>query len=347
MLDIGEESLTATESIGEGGLFTVENVTSTGNITTTGNLTNILPSGENAIITLPAGTSPAEASPVPGVSYGAVFLETDADHLLLQPVSSDTFNIVWELFGGLGYRLVDVETIVAGGERKYMGIFREEGNIGHGSWRNADWNSFREKFDGFRDNGVEIIDFEPWTTSDGQQSRYAGAFLQSSDRHSILVPGVDSLEHFHFLGLQLINNGYGLVDYEQWFDEDGIERYGGIFRQGAGGQLLLSGISWFNLEDRRNELSNMRLIDLEIDPQTSASTNNEFSGVFMATTESAGQEAETITQGAGQEAETITQGAGQEVEIGLDWAGLEQMANSLKAQGLQLIDVEVYYPPVT
>ena len=98
----------------------------------------------------------------------------------LRNLSGDQFHERWTHYRDRGYRLVDQETWVDDGERRYAGVWVEnrEG-FGWASYRGVTSAEFSEKFDRYRDRGYLPIDVEVYPFGGGY--RYGAIWVENRE----------------------------------------------------------------------------------------------------------------------------------------------------------------------
>jgi CubicO group peptidase (beta-lactamase class C family) len=185
------------------------------------------------------------------------------------------FTTTWSQWSNEGYRLIDLDTTVRGGVRRYTGVY-QPGSGGYALWAGVDWNSFVSKWSELSSQGLRLVDFE--TYLEGGQRVYTGVYLPGTDGYALWV-GVD-WNNFVAKWQELSGQGLRLVDIEVW-EDGGQLRYGGVFRAGTDGYALWVGDSWNGFSKKWMELSavGLRLVDLE--PYTFQGARL-YAGVFRA-----------------------------------------------------------------
>lgn len=108
-----------------------------------------------------------------------VWRQRNLSQKLVPPVNQKTFLREWERLEKEGYRLIDIETFVDKGERKYIGVFHA-GTLESRLWLDdVDWNSFLTIYNGLKEQGFRLIDFEVYYNAK-KQKRFIGVWLAGS-----------------------------------------------------------------------------------------------------------------------------------------------------------------------
>jgi hypothetical protein len=115
----------------------------------------------------------------------------------------------WQELGRYNLRLIDIETYVAGGVRRYAGVWRG-GAGGHYLWAGVSWNDFVNKWKELGPKGLRLIDIERYETSAG--TKYIGVWHSGTDGY-YLWAGAD-WENFRSKWYQLAQSQLRLVDVE-------------------------------------------------------------------------------------------------------------------------------------
>ena len=144
------------------------------------------------------------------------------------------FHARWLELKGQGYRLVDQETYVVGGSRRYAGVFvQNKEGLAWASYRNATSAEFSAKFDEYRDAGYLPVDVEVYPTGSGL--RYAAAWVKNVEGLAWkLRRGLTSSEYSAAFDSYKAQ-GLRSVDVESVKTSDG-QRYAGIWIKNVGGR---------------------------------------------------------------------------------------------------------------
>ena len=187
--------------------------------------------------------------------YIGVWREGTDGHYLWAGVDWDGFITKWqELSPNL--RLIDIETYIENGIRKYNGVWRE-GTDGHYLWAGVEWDGFVTKWQELSPS-LRLVDVE--TYIENGIRKYIGVWREGTDGH-YLWAGVD-WDHFVAKWQELSPN-LRLIDVET-YEENGTRKYIGIWREGTDAYALWGGADWDDFVAKWQEFSpNMRLIDVE------------------------------------------------------------------------------------
>lgn len=152
----------------------------------------------------------------------------------------------------------------------------QEGSDPYYLWVGADWQSFTTKWKELADQGLRLVDIEPFT-QDGSRL-YAGVWRAGNDGH-FLWKAAD-WKSFTDKWKELGEKNLRLIDVET-FVEDGKRGYLGVWREGSDGFFLWAAPSWKAFTDKWKELSDkgQRLIDIEGYAEGGAT---HYLGVFRA-----------------------------------------------------------------
>jgi hypothetical protein len=130
----------------------------------------------------------------------------------------------WEEQSQLGYRLVDLETYLVGGQRRWAGLF----NLDVGQFKMVlDYRTddFRNKQEELRQQGYQLIDIETYTM-DGQ--RYWAGVWNDGRPDSLLDLNL-STTAFGALRTQRETAGWRLRDIEAYIISNQLRRWAGIW----------------------------------------------------------------------------------------------------------------------
>jgi hypothetical protein len=155
-----------------------------------------------------------------------------------------------------GYRLVNVETYVESGVRKYAVVFHE-GSDAHFMFV-GDYSSFTSKFAELSSAGLRLADVEPYLDIDGI-IKYIAVFRSGNDAHFLYV--ADPNTFFQKNG-ELTAAGLELTVFKSVKDALGRQFYVGVFRTLNGSQYLLPGgqdLGTFVTKYKQLAASNFRL----------------------------------------------------------------------------------------
>ena len=230
----------------------------------------------------------------------------------IEEATATDFSTAWT-YDLIPSRLTDFEAHLAAGNRYFTGLFRPEGGAETRLWVVDDWNSFRDQWNLYTDNGLAPIDIDVYTSQDGA-AYYSEVFKQGSDAH-LLVPPAEWWQ-FTFLWDQLSDQNWRLVDIESHI-EDGKTLFSGAFRAGGGGYGFFAHETLGELYDTQNDMRSLgrELIDFEV--IDTASGNRLYSGAFL------------------------TSSGNYRLEYGEAWDNFEQTIASMRNEGYELVDLEV------
>lgn len=196
-------------------------------------------------------------------------------------------------------------------ETGYTGVWRS-GTGRYGLWVNADWDSFRNKWQDWSASGLRLHDIQVRRTRRG--NRYSGVFLPGTGGHGLWA-NVDWTS-FRNKWQQWSGQGLRLVDMNI-HRVNGQNRYSGAFLPGSGPYGLWVNTSWDSFRDKWQEWSRrgMRLVDINV---MNVNGQNRYSGVFVA--------------GSG----------GYALWANASWASFRAKWKELSDQGLRLVDINLH-----
>ena len=117
-----------------------------------------------------------------------------------------------------GMQLVDLETHLECGVRKYVGVFKQ-GTTQQAMLTDMTWQNFTNLFGGFHAWNWHLIDFE--TYKDGSQRRWAGVWEVGSKGEWIhLLPRAEFEKLREKLALENPKKPKQLVDFESYRDPE-------------------------------------------------------------------------------------------------------------------------------
>jgi hypothetical protein len=158
--------------------------------------------------------------------------------------------------------------------RGYAGVWRE-GTGRYGLWVNAEWESFRNKWEEWSNQGLRLHDIH--VQRRGSKTLYSGVFLPGSGAYGLWA-NVE-WESFKAKWQELSNQGLRLVDFH--VHRDGNQnRYSGVFLPGSGAYGLWANVEWESFEAKWKEWNNqgLRLVDLHVHH---VGNQTRYSGVFL------------------------------------------------------------------
>jgi hypothetical protein len=178
--------------------------------------------------------------------FNGVFRPGTFGHYLFSGFTWSQLTAKWDELSKQGYRLVNVETYVEGGVRKYAVVFHE-GSDGYYLW-NADWNSFTAKWNELS-GSMRLVDVEPYLDTDGVV-KYIGVWRSGSGGHYLWTANWSGFtsKYNELTGLQL-------TVFKTVTDNSGARSYVGVWRDKGSAQYLWSGVDKENFLAKNNELA--------------------------------------------------------------------------------------------
>lgn len=243
-------------------------------------------------------------------AYAGVFRGGTDGHYLWVGATWPSFVAKWQQLSNQGLRLIDFETDVVAGARRFTGVWRA-GNDAHYLWVGVTWPSFVQKWSELSRAGLRLIDLETYV--DGGVRRYAGVWRSGTDGHYLWV-GVD-WQGFVAKWQELSGQGLRLIDFEAYQDGPAL-KFAGVFRAGSDGHYLWVA-NWTSFVQKWNELSaaGLRLIDFET---FVTGGQRLYAGVFRAGSDAHG------------------------LWVSADWENFVARWHSWSNAGLRLDDIERY-----
>ena len=160
------------------------------------------------------------------IRWDGVFRKGTGANAMWRGFSRDGFNEKWKEQTQSDYeanRLVDVETYMKNGERKWAGLFRP-GSGPHALFRYYNTSDFGDKRDEMAEEGLKLIDIEAFE-HDGEL-RWAGVWIEGED--GILNRNRETKE-FSNLRDQWRSAGWKLIDVERYEKPGFGTRWAGIW----------------------------------------------------------------------------------------------------------------------
>jgi hypothetical protein len=157
----------------------------------------------------------------------------------------------------------------------YCGVWRA-GNDAHYLWVNADWNSFRTKWQELSQNGLRLVDF--YERPVGNTVRYSGVWRAGNDAHYLWVNA--DWNSFRAKWQELAQQGLRLTRISVR-SEGGTLRYSGVWRAGNDAYYLWVNADWNSFRTKWQELSQqgLRLVDFH---QVAVGNETRYFGVWRA-----------------------------------------------------------------
>jgi len=162
-------------------------------------------------------------------------------------MTSSLFNERWNEYNDAGYRLIDQESYVLGGDRYYAGIWIE--NLEEHAWasyRNLTSSQFSDYFELFKDTHA-LIDFEAYPM--GDSIRYAGAWVENTGNTEWLLRR-DLTDAEFSADFSAYKELYRIHDVES-YQVAGEQRYAAIWIRNTNGRKWLE-IRDMDAKDYRN-----------------------------------------------------------------------------------------------
>jgi hypothetical protein len=210
------------------------------------------------------------------------------------------------------FRLLEVDSYVENGKRKFTGLFRHGGGPEQGLSLLKDWNAFVAHRDQLAAQGLRLVDVTAW--NDGVSDNFIGVFLPGTGNQQT----INTSNWVAFAGTvaSFAAQGLRLVDVETYLNGGGVRQYVGVFQPGSGSQELVRSLNWtqFKLDWSARSALGLRLVDVDTEVVSGV---RQYIGVFR--------------QGSG--------GYGMELHTG--YQRFFQGAERINALGLRLVDVHV------
>jgi len=176
--------------------------------------------------------------------YQSFWVEGRATSLHTAALSLARFKATGQKLAETGHVLIDVETAVRDGQRRYAGLWTLgsgstifEGPIGAIPMREAMQRRSAQ--------GLRLVDFETFETASGRR-QYLGVWRPGTGEQVLTAPM--SQQAFVARGQQFVQQGMRLRDVEVE-NRDGRLMYSGLFRSGAGLNLLTPPMSMAQFRD--------------------------------------------------------------------------------------------------
>lgn len=193
----------------------------------------------------------------------------------------------------------------------YAGVWRA-GTGPYALWVNANWTSFRDKWQQWSGQGLRLHDIHVRTS--GSSTYYSGVYRPGSGSYGLWA-NVDWTS-FRNKWQQWSGQGLRLVDMN--INRSGSQtRYSGVFQQGGGAYGLWVNADWTSFRNKWQQWSGqgLRLVDLDV---SRVGNSTRYSGVFLA--------------GSG----------GHALWANASWASFVSKWSQLSAQGLRLVDINLH-----
>ena len=193
----------------------------------------------------------------------------------------------------------------------YAGVWRA-GTGAYALWVNADWTSFRDKWQTWSGQGLRLHDIHVRTSGTG--TYYSGVYRPGGGAYGLWA-NVDWTS-FRDKWQEWSGQGLRLVDMN--IHRSGSQtRYSGVYQQGGGGYGLWVNADWTSFRNKWQEWSGqgLRLVDLDV---SRVGNDTRYSGVFLG--------------GSG----------GHALWANASWASFVAKWSELSGQGLRLVDLSIH-----
>lgn len=208
-------------------------------------------------------------------------------------------------------RLVDLDTYVEGGKRKWIGVW-EAGTYANEFSADLDLQSFKQLADERHKQNLRLVDLETYV--DGNQRKWAGVWRAGTDANYFSI-GLD-LAAFKTIAAERHAKNLRLIDIET-YTAGGTRQWAGVWRTGTYSNYFSVGLDLQELQQLAGERhgKNLRLVDLE--PYTDGTTQ-KWAGLWRS-----GTDANYFT-------------------VGKYLDSLLPLAEKRHGDGLRMVDIEVY-----
>lgn len=202
--------------------------------------------------------------------YAAIFqFNTDKrGWASLRDLTHEQFSQEWENYKNKSYRLIDQESYMLNGQRRYAGVWVEnKENFGWVSYRNVDSTEFSDRFNTYKQQGYRMVDIEAYPS--GRNTLYAAVWVKDGQ-------SLPWAEHRDMTAAQygekfdaFRDQGYRVLDLES-YQQNGQQRYAAIWVKNTNDQgwaarrdLTANGFAnwWKTYKDE-----GYRLVDFEAYP---------------------------------------------------------------------------------
>ena len=158
--------------------------------------------------------------------------------------------------------------------RGYAGVWRA-GTGRYGLWVNAEWASFRSKWEEWSNQGLRLHDMN--VRQVGGRTLFSGVFLPGTGRYGLWA-NVD-WNSFRSKWQEWSNDGLRLVSLNT-HRSGNQTRYSGVFLPGTGRYGLWANVDWNSFRAKWQEWSNdgLRLVSLDVQQ---VGTETRYSGAFL------------------------------------------------------------------
>ena len=144
-------------------------------------------------------------------------------------------------------------------QKNFSGVWHQT-SLPYKVWSNANWASFKAKWDELNREGFRLVDIE--TSVSGGERKFFGVWQQGGGNHRLWV-GANWVD-FKNKWDEARAEGLNLIDLEIYFS--GGRKFIGVWREGTVPEELTFNESWEGFKRRWDELNkaNYRLIDFEV-----------------------------------------------------------------------------------
>ncbi|GAB4382694.1 MAG: hypothetical protein Kow00121_43350 [Elainellaceae cyanobacterium] len=195
--------------------------------------------------------------------------------------------------------------------RGYAGVWRA-GTGRYGLWVNAEWSSFRNKWEEWSNQGLRLHDIH--VRQVGNRTLYSGVFLPGTGRHALWA-NVE-WNSFREKWQEWSSQGLRLVSLNTHLSGNQI-RYSGAFLPGTGAHGLWANVEWDSFVAKWREWSaqGLRLVNLDV---LRVGNQTRYSGAFLP--------------GSG----------GHGLWANVEWDSFVAKWQEWSAQGLRLVDLDMH-----
>ena len=171
--------------------------------------------------------------------------------------NSDDFHDKWVEMSDKGYRLIDVETYMDGGTRKWAGLFLEMDGA-YALYRGMSSDELHNKWEEYGKKGLKLIDIERYGDND-----WAGVWVAGPD-----VAMYRNYDTEDFKQLRRDNNakGWKLIDVDTYV-VDGTRKWSGLWEKTTAEEHFLYGYDfcdWLTTYHNVYIADGYELIDIEV-----------------------------------------------------------------------------------
>lgn len=200
--------------------------------------------------------------------FAGIWQSGNSDHLVRVAYGYEDFRLECQNLVEKGYSLMDVDTYLDKGIRKWDGVFvkSEEEFVFLGNLKEVELETQQMKM---KAKGYHLIDVETYRKS-GETQKWAGVFVRGKKKFKLLQNfNQDLLRVFNSFDKQykeLSEQGFRLIDIESYTTIAGTRKWAGVFIGGKGKHALHRNLSKSEFYTKWKELAKdgLRLVDLEV-----------------------------------------------------------------------------------